>query len=98
MKATLMGPDDQGCWYLCDGNGHDWPVVRDRKEHAYAARLFGWTACECGQTNGTTACEHRTVEEMLEEARAFLMDHIGDEIEPPRHIAAYFEEMEQPGE
>ena len=38
-----------------------------------AARLFGWAACECGLTDGTTACLHKTPELMLEQAQQFLV-------------------------
>ena len=38
-----------------------------------AARLFGWSACECGLTDGTTACSHKTPELMLEQAQQFLV-------------------------
>ena len=95
MKVTLMGPDDDGCFFLCDYEGREYRLVRQRKDHAAAAALFGWKACECGQTDGTVACEHRTVREMIAEARGVLMDHIGDDIEAPAHVAAYFDELDK---
>ncbi len=95
MKLTLMGPDDDGCWFLCDEDGRDWRVVTHWKDHAYAASLFGWVACDCCEADGTVDCEHRTAKEMIAEAREFLMEHNGEEIEPPRQIAAYFEEMDK---
>jgi len=48
------------------------------------ASNFGWVPCrECGDTDGTVDCPHRTVDEMMAEAIAYLDEHIGDTIENP---------------
>lgn len=98
MKLTLQGPDDEGCFFLADDQGRDWRLVARYKDHAFGAALFGWEACEECETDGTADCPHRTAKEMLAEAREVLLDHIGDDIEAPAHIAAYFEELDRDDE
>jgi len=41
------------------------------------ASLFGWTPC-CHATDGTIACEHKTVSEHLSDASSFLDKHEGE--------------------
>jgi len=81
MKITLMGPDDQGFWYLSDYSGRDFRIVERWEDHAYAAKLFGWSP----------SSELLTTDELNEEAREFLMEHISDDITAPCHIAEHFD-------
>ncbi len=53
---------------------------RTWEDHAYAAKLFGWSP----------SSESLTTDELNEEAREFLMEHISDEITAPLHIAEHF--------
>jgi hypothetical protein len=50
------------------------------------ASTFGWTACPCGHTDGTVDCAHRTVGEMIAEAREFLDEHIGSTADDPGYF------------
>lgn len=50
------------------------------------AMHFGWVACPCGGTDGTIACPHRNVSEMIPAARAFLEGRIGESIENPGYF------------
>lgn len=53
------------------------------------ASSFGWQACECGETDGTVACAHRTVSDMYDEAHAYL-DRCADEgrtVDDPGYFA-----------
>lgn len=80
MKVTLMGPDDLGYWFLTDDNGIAFPLVERRADLPGAASLFGWKAPE--------GMDDR--DELAEDARLWLMDHISDEIEALRDVAEYF--------
>lgn len=84
MKLMLVGPDDSGFWFLENQHGMTWQVVERWSDHPGAAALFGWVAAE-----GATG------DEQAEAAREFLMDHIGDEIEAPLHIAQHFDKLER---
>ena len=95
MKVVLTGPDDQGFFYLTDYHLRDYRIVEKWEHYAGAAMLFGWVPCPCGKTNGTFDCDHRTVDEMAEEARDFLMEHVGEEIEAPLHIQSFFDEWDE---
>ena len=57
---------------------YDWPGT---------ASSFGFQACECGETDGTIDCSHRTASDMIQAARLWLDDHEGEEADDP----GYFE-------
>lgn len=80
MNVTLMGPNDQGHWFLADATGRDFRIVEKWDDHAYAAKLFGWSP----------SSNSLTTDELNEEARECLMERISDEITAPPHIAEYF--------
>jgi hypothetical protein len=84
MKLILVGPTDEGFWFLENEHGFSWQIVEQWTDHPGAAALFGWSA-----PDGVTD------DEQAEAAREFLMDNIGAMIEAPRHIADHFEEMER---
>lgn len=46
----------------------DWPGV---------ASSFGWSPCDCGATDGTVDCAHKTASAMIADAGAFLDDVAG---------------------
>ena len=50
------------------------------------ASTFGWIACECGETDGTVDCPHRTADEMIGEAFEFHVDHEGETVEDPGYF------------
>ena len=41
------------------------------------ASAFGFVPCECGRTDGTVDCEHKTATEMITAAADWLDDHCG---------------------
>jgi hypothetical protein len=50
------------------------------------ASAFGWQSCPCGETDGTIDCLHRTADEMISEARAYLDSRIGKRIDDPGYF------------
>jgi len=56
-------------------------------EYPGLASSFGWSPCECGETDGTVDCPHKTAGDMIGEAREFLDDNLGKTVEDP----GYFE-------
>ena len=83
MNVELTGPDDLGFWYLTNADGNAFPLVESHEGHPAAAALFGWQATE--------GVEDR--EAIIQDALAWLMVHIGDEIEAPKEAVAYFNEL-----
>ena len=51
------------------------------------ASTFGWTPCECGFTDGTIDCEHKTASEMIQEAQEWLDAHLYEEAEDPGYFS-----------
>jgi hypothetical protein len=44
------------------------------------ASMMGWTPCkDCGDTDGTVDCAHKTATQMISEARDFIREHAGEE-------------------
>jgi hypothetical protein len=74
-----------GTFLLVAGSGRTRLVQLDWDLPKLAA-TFGWTPCPCGTTDGTIACEHRTVREMISEAREFLHTHAGDIADDPGYF------------
>ena len=68
-------PEDRGIPIQTDG---DYPRI---------ASTFGWIACECGETDGTVDCSHRTAGEMIGEAFEFLLDHEGETVRDPGYFS-----------
>ena len=50
------------------------------------ASSYGWQACECGETDGTIDCAHKTASEMIGQAADYLDEHIGDVIDDPGYF------------
>ncbi|MFP6703406.1 MAG: hypothetical protein VB861_16785 [Planctomycetaceae bacterium] len=76
IPVLLQHTDNDGWVLLCEVLDRSLPLTRDT-DILEAARLFGWAACECGLTDGTTACSHKTPELMLEQAQQFLVTNRG---------------------
>ena len=55
--------------------------VQSDWDYAGLASSLGWCACECGCTDGTVNCDHRTVSEMLSEAFDYLAERDGQEFD-----------------
>lgn len=72
IPVLLQHTDNDGWVLLCEVLDCSLPLTRDT-DILEAARLFGWSACECGLTDGTTACSHKIPELMLEQAQQFLV-------------------------
>jgi hypothetical protein len=67
-------------WFSIDCDNGESDFIQSEWDFPRAAAQFGWTPCECRTTDGTIPCEHRTVKEMIAEAREFLDDRIGETI------------------
>lgn len=46
-------------------------------DYAGLATSLGWCPCECGRTDGTVDCAHRSVSKMLSEAFDYLVERNG---------------------
>jgi hypothetical protein len=66
--------DDRSILVMLDW---DWPSV---------ASNLGFVPCECGRTDGTVPCAHKTASEMISAAYEFLDDHIGDTFDDPGYF------------
>ena len=84
MKITLKD-GDFGSYLVVADDGQDLLIQTDW-DFPGIASTFGWTPCSCGHTDGTVDCAHKTASQMIAEARAFLDDNVGDELEDPGYF------------
>jgi hypothetical protein len=87
MRVVLeQGPEGSPnfCFglYACEtGDGHarsDYvQFVQFDWDYAGLASALGWVPCECGRTDGTFPCAHRSVSQMLAEAFDYLAERDG---------------------
>ncbi len=85
MKVELTGPDDLGYWFLTDSDGNAFPLVETHEGHPAAAAFFGWKAPE----------GIRDEEAIIQDALAWLMQHIGEEITAPKQAIEYFHRLDE---
>ncbi len=77
MIPVTLQQDDQKNWRLnCEELNLSLTITKNTGI-TELARLYGWGTCECGLSDGTKSCRHKTKEIMLEEAEQFLTDNIG---------------------
>jgi hypothetical protein len=75
MKVTLReGPYGS---FILQGEPEDELLIQQDWDIPPTASLFGWTPCACGRTDGTIDCNHRSVTEMISDARSFLEACVG---------------------
>jgi hypothetical protein len=96
-------PSYAPCGYLiCQVKGepgsYDWDTRDDTTtrlvsvdwDHPGLAQSFGWQPCDCGCTDGTVDCDHKTASAMIEDAGNFLdsLNHANDSayIEDPGYF------------
>jgi len=66
------------CFGLYDADsGECLEFVQSDWDYVGLASSLGWRPCECGATDGTVDCTHRTVSEMLTEAFDYLAERDG---------------------
>jgi hypothetical protein len=86
MKIKLQKANF-GCYLLKAENGKELLIQTDW-DFPSTALSFGYCCCECGETDGTVDCIHKTATQMITEARDYLDEHIGDIIDD----VGYFED------
>ena len=86
MKITVEHAQF-GLWLIKAEDGRDILAQLDL-DFPGLAQNFGYVPCtQCGETDGTIDCAHRTVEEMIADAGEFLNEGMDLWIEDP----GYFE-------
>jgi hypothetical protein len=86
MKITLSRGQG-GLWYCLIAEDGREIIFQSDWDYPSLAGNFGYVPCECGRTDGTINCIHKTAIEMISAAVDFLNEHDGDSVEDP----GYFE-------
>jgi len=61
-------------------------LIQSDWDYPSLASNLGYVACECGATDGTIDCQHKTASEMIEDAIDFLDDNLGVEFDDPGYL------------
>lgn len=61
-------------------------LIQSDWEFPAVASAFGFIPCECGRTDGTVDCPHKTATQMISEAADWLDDHLGEVTEDPGYF------------
>ena len=78
---------DFGIYLVIDQETGDDILVQTDWDFPGLASAFGWVPCrKCRFTDGTIDCAHQTAGEIIEEAREFLDEHIGETAEDPGYF------------
>ena len=90
MRILITLESGEFGWdYILRYNSGDSVLIQSDWDYPCVASNFGWLACDCGETDGTVDCPHRTASEMIAGAAKYLDNHIGDTIDDP----GYFEDL-----
>ena len=85
MKITLTR-SQFGHFLIESDDGRD-VLIQSDWEYPGAASSFGWSPCDCGETDGTVDCAHKTSGEMISDAYDFMIENDGATADDP----GYFE-------
>lgn len=78
----------EGNWNTRDEN--QTVLVDTDWDYPGLASSLGYVPCpDCGDTDGTVDCAHRTADEMITAAADFLKEHLGEVFEDPGYFQAY---------
>ena len=74
-----------GCFRIESADGRD-VLIQTDWEYPKTASYFGYCPCDCGATDGTVDCAHKTASEMIGEAAQFIIDNDGAEADDPGYF------------
>ena len=87
MKVTLDAcADDVPCGFKVIAEDGREAIFQSDWDFPSLASTFGYCPCECGRTDGTVDCKHKTATQMISEAYDFILDHDGEEVEDPGYF------------
>ena len=79
--------ETDGCYLVVNVETGEDRLIQVDYDFPGVASTFGWVPCsKCRETDGTIDCKHRTASAMIAEAREYLDDHIGEEVEDPGYF------------
>jgi len=64
--------DDEGHYDPCSDDTADTFLVQSDWDYPGTASSFGWSPCDCGYTDGTVNCDHKTATQMITDAYDYL--------------------------
>lgn len=84
---TLTQPSNAPnfCFEVIQAASKDQPedslFIQSDWDYPGTASTFGFIPCECGFTDGTVDCAHKTATEMISAAYDYLVEHVGESVE-----------------
>ena len=79
--------ESHGCYKISSTEYKETILVQLDWDYPSLAHTFGWTGiCECGDTDGTVDCSHKSASDMIDGAREYLDTHEGEIVEDPGYF------------
>ena len=75
-----------GSDYILEHCNGETVLIQTDWDYPGTAASFGWVPCECGETDGTVDCPHKTAGDMIAAASEFLDNAIGKTVEDPGYF------------
>ena len=76
--------ESHGCYEISNTDDDETILVQSDWDYPSLAHTFGWTGiCECGETDGTVNCSHKSASDMIDGAREYLDTYEGEMVEDP---------------
>tara|TARA_R100000234_G_scaffold110704_1_gene83244 strand:- start:996 stop:1280 length:285 start_codon:yes stop_codon:yes gene_type:complete len=73
--------------YIIESDSGQTVLIQSDWDYPGVASSFGWTACDCGETDGTVDCSHKTASEMIASAGEYLSENIGAAVDDPGYFS-----------
>jgi hypothetical protein len=78
MRKIILESGNFGWDYILRLKGTNKTLlIQTDWDYPGTASSFGWSPCDCGSTDGTVDCAHKTASQMIAEAGEYL-DSIAD--------------------
>ena len=89
MSTITLESGQFGWDYLLvnDETGED-VLIQTDWDYPGVASSFGFVPCDCGETDGTVDCSHKTASDMIQSAAAYLDENIGESVDDPGYFSS----------
>lgn len=86
MAKITLSAEKFGCYTVTNLETNESRFVQTDWDFPGVASNFGWVACDCGETDGTIDCPHKTAGEMIAEATEYLDNNVNKIVDDPGYF------------